>query len=200
MSDTLTAPCTYEEDIKKSRFLVYAGPVTTVSEAMGFLGAHSDLAATHNCWAYRIGQEYRFNDDGEPSGTAGRPILQAIEGQGLDRVAVLVVRWFGGIKLGAGGLVRAYGGTAAQCLRLASRSPIVETTQVSCRAMYAELAIIKARIAKYGVTVDSEVFGNEGVDLTLSIPCSVLTELEQVITDITRGQSHWQVIPPMDAP
>ena len=74
---------------------------------MRFFAANSDPEATHNCWAYKIGQEYRFNDDGEPGGTAGRPILQAIEGQGMDRVAVLVVRWFGGVKLGAGGLVRA---------------------------------------------------------------------------------------------
>jgi putative IMPACT (imprinted ancient) family translation regulator len=61
----------------------------------------------------------RFNDDGEPAGTAGRPILQAIEGQGMDRVVVVVKRWYGGIKLGAGGLMRAYGGTAAECLRRA---------------------------------------------------------------------------------
>ena len=84
---------------------------------MRFFAANSDPEATHNCWAYKIGQEYRFNDDGEPGGTAGRPILQAIEGQGMDRVAVLVVRWFGGVKLGAGGLVRAYGGCAANCGR-----------------------------------------------------------------------------------
>ncbi len=95
MTHTLTAPCSYQEDIKKSRFAAYAGPVATVEEAMRFFAEHSDPEATHNCWAYRIGQEYRFNDDGEPGGTAGRPILQAIEGQDMDRVAVLVVRWFG---------------------------------------------------------------------------------------------------------
>ena len=86
-----------------------------------------DPQATHNCWAYRIGQQYRFSDDGEPGGTAGRPILQAIEGQGFDQVVVVVTRWYGGIKLGAGGLARAYGGCAAECLRLADRVPIVES-------------------------------------------------------------------------
>src|SRR3546814_12008083 len=70
---------------------------------------------------FRSGSQYRFNDDGEPGGTAVRPILQAIEGQSCDRVAVLVLRWFGGIKLGPGGLIRAYGGAAAQCLRLADK-------------------------------------------------------------------------------
>ena len=92
----------------------------------------ADPTATHNCWAYRIGSEYRFSDDGEPAGTAGRPILAAIDGQGCDQVVVVVTRWYGGIKLGAGGLVRAYGGCAAECLRAApnagrwSRMPSVE--------------------------------------------------------------------------
>ena len=88
MTTTLTAVCSHEEDIKKSRFVAHAAPVSSIDEAMAFFAAHSDPEATHNCWAYRIGQEYRFNDDGEPGGTAGRPILQAIEGQGMDRVAL----------------------------------------------------------------------------------------------------------------
>jgi putative IMPACT (imprinted ancient) family translation regulator len=70
-------------------------------------------------------RDYRSSDDGEPAGTAGRPILAAIDGQGFDRVMVVVTRWFGGIKLGAGGLVRAYGGAAAECLRTAPRVPLV---------------------------------------------------------------------------
>lgn len=198
MSDTLIAPCSYEEDIKRSRFLVYATPVSAVSDAMVFFAHHSDPTATHNCWAYRIGQAYRFNDDGEPSGTAGRPILQAIEGQNLDRVAVLVIRWFGGIKLGAGGLVRAYGGTAAQCLRLGERAPIVETQKVFCRCNYAELPILKARIIRAGAAIEDESFGNDGVALTLIVPCSVLDALSRVVTDITRGQSNWQVVLPTE--
>lgn len=194
MSDTLLAPCAYEEDIKKSRFAAYAIPVVDISEAMAFFAQRSDPSATHNCWAYRIGQAYRFNDDGEPSGTAGRPILQAIEGQGLDRVAVLVIRWFGGTKLGAGGLVRAYGGCAAQCLRLGPRAPIIETRVVTCRCSYAELPVLKARLARVGANIDKESFGNEGVELALMVPYAVLGELERTIADITRGQSDWQVL------
>jgi len=193
MSDTLSAPCTYEEDIKKSRFAVYAAPVASVGEAMAFFAQHSDPAATHNCWAYRIGQAYRFNDDGEPGGTAGRPILQAIEGQGLDRVAVLVVRWFGGIKLGAGGLVRAYGGCAAQCLRLGPRIPIVEAATVTCRCSYAELPLLKSRIGQAGATVEAEHFDGDGVALTLVVPCTALDELARTVSDITRGRSQWHV-------
>jgi len=199
MSETLSAPCAYQEDIKKSRFAAHAAPVAGVDEAMAFFAAHSDPAATHNCWAYRIGQAYRFNDDGEPGGTAGRPILQAIEGQGLDRVAVLVVRWFGGIKLGAGGLVRAYGGCAAQCLRLGPRVPIVDTVAVSCRCGYAELPLLKARAAQAGARVDAEQFDGDGVALTLSVPRAVLDDLARTAADITRGRAQWQPLaPPAD--
>jgi len=114
---TLRAPVSVSQEIKKSKFLGHAAPVASEEEARAFLAGHSDLAANHNCWAWRIGQAYRFSDDGEPKGTAGKPILQAIDGQGLDNVAVVVTRWFGGILLGSGGLMRAYGGTAAPRLR-----------------------------------------------------------------------------------
>ena len=192
MSDTLSAPCAYHEDIKKSRFAAHAAPVASVDAAMAFFAAHSEPAATHNCWAYRIGQAYRFNDDGEPGGTAGRPILQAIEGQGLDRVAILVVRWFGGIKLGAGGLVRAYGGCAAQCLRLGPRTPIIDTVAVACRCSYAELPLLKARVAQAGARVGAEHFDGDGVALTLVVPRAALDELARTAADITRGRAQWQ--------
>src|SRR5690606_26971900 len=81
MSYTLEETARYEEIIRKSRFLALAAPVRAANEAQAFFAAHHVPDATHNCWAYRIGQEYRFNDDGEPGGTAGRPILQAIDGQ-----------------------------------------------------------------------------------------------------------------------
>lgn len=196
MSETLSAPCSYEEVIKKSRFAAYAAPVASISDAMAFFAQHSDPNATHNCWAYRIGQAYRFNDDGEPGGTAGRPILQAIEGQNIDRAAVLVVRWFGGVKLGAGGLVRAYGGCAAQCLRLGPRMPIIEVSTVTCRCTYAELPVLKARLAQAGARIDSENFDNDGASLTLAVPRAAIDELERVVRDLTRGQSQWQVMSP----
>ncbi|PYD46715.1 IMPACT family protein, partial [Novacetimonas pomaceti] len=91
-----------EREIRKSLFLAQAAPVSSADAALAFIAEVSDPDATHNCWAYRIGQSYRSDDDGEPGGTAGRPILQVIEGQGFDRTVVVVTRWFGGIKLGAG--------------------------------------------------------------------------------------------------
>ncbi|MCW3154369.1 IMPACT family protein [Achromobacter spanius] len=194
MTHTLTAPCSYQEDIKKSRFVAYAAPVATVEEAMRFFAERGDPEATHNCWAYRIGQEYRFNDDGEPGGTAGRPILQAIEGQDMDRVAVLVVRWYGGIKLGAGGLVRAYGGCAANCLRLGQRSEIVDLATVSCACGFAELALLKSRLAQAGAVVQQEDFNEDGVALCFVAPRTVISDLEVTVANITRGRSAWEVL------
>ena len=193
MTHTLAAFCTHEEDVKKSRFLAYAGPVASVSEAMALFERHGDPAATHNCWAYRIGNEYRFNDDGEPGGTAGQPILRAIDGQGLDRVAVLVVRWFGGIKLGAGGLVRAYGGCAANCLRSGERVELIATAVAHCRCGFAELAVLHARLAGMGAAVREERFDERGAALALEVPRTQLAELEQAVANITRGRGEWRL-------
>src|SRR5690625_1637 len=128
----------FEEEIKKSRFIAIAQPVSSASAAMEFFKQRSIAEARHNCWAYKVGEEYRFSDDGEPAGTAGRPILQAIEGQSCDYVAVLVIRWFGGIKLGTGGLARAYAGVTAECLRTARKRKYVPTIVITAFCPYAE--------------------------------------------------------------
>jgi len=187
---TLAQPCRHQEEIRKSRFLALAAPVESAEQALAFVREVGDPTATHNCWAYRIGQDYRFNDDGEPGGTAGRPILQAIEGQEMDRVAVVVTRWFGGIKLGAGGLVRAYGGTAAECLRRAERMPIVAMARLGLRCDFAELALLKARLKDLQAEVEHETFGIDGVELQLRLPDSRVAEARLRISDISRGRSE----------
>jgi uncharacterized YigZ family protein len=186
---TLVDACRHVEEIKKSRFLALAAPVASAEQALVLLREASDPTATHNCWAYRIGQDYRFNDDGEPGGTAGRPILQAIEGQEMDRVVVVVTRWFGGIKLGAGGLVRAYGGTAAECLRRAERVPIVAMARLGLHCDFAELALLKARLKELQAEVEHEAFGAEGVELQLRLPESRVAEAQLRIGDISHGRS-----------
>jgi len=186
---TLAARCRHQQDIRKSRFLAIAEPVASGEQALAFLREIADPTATHNCWAYRIGQDYRFNDDGEPGGTAGRPILQAIEGQQMDRVMVVVTRWYGGIKLGAGGLARAYGGTAAECLRLAERVPLVAMARLGVHCDFADLALLKARLKDLQADVERETFGTDGVELQLCLPDSHVAEARQRISDLTRGRS-----------
>ena len=181
----------YEEDIKKSRFLALAAPVNTAAEAMSFLEQHSVPDATHNCWAYKIGDEYRFNDDGEPGGTAGRPMLQAIEGQDCDRVVVLVIRWYGGVKLGTGGLMRAYGGVAASCLRLAPKSPIVPLQTIQCSCEYSDSDIVRSRFAQFDAQVLNETFGPTGVEWSLALPLDQVSAFEQTFSNLTRGQGFW---------
>ena len=84
----LLAPCDYREEIRKSRFLAQARAISSAADAQAFIEQVSDPGASHNCWAWKIGQQYRFSDDGEPGGTAGRPILAAIEAQGLSLIHI----------------------------------------------------------------------------------------------------------------
>ncbi|RLN03824.1 IMPACT family member in pol 5' [Panicum miliaceum] len=106
-----------EREIKRSKFIAIAAPVPNERAALAFLDEVKDPKATHNCWAYKLGEQFRYNDDGEPSSTAGKPIYSAIISSGIDMIMVVVIRYFGGIKLGTGGLVRAYGGVASECLK-----------------------------------------------------------------------------------
>ena len=125
---TLKDPASFEETIKKSRFIAHAACVTSQAESLDFYESVIDPQATHNCWAWRVNFQVRSSDDGEPSGTAGRPMLNVIERRNLENVMVVVTRYFGGIKLGVGGLVRAYSGSTAKCL---DRAGIVELFPMS---------------------------------------------------------------------
>ena len=127
---------TEKQTIQKSVFLAYVKGVDTVEEAREFYQeiAKKHYDATHNCYAYVVDDKMKFSDDGEPQGTAGMPILQVIQKQNLNRVCVVVTRYFGGIKLGAGGLVRAYSSTAALGLDVAEKVHVkpCQLVQISC--------------------------------------------------------------------
>ena len=125
MSDhyrTIAAPVEFRQKIERSEFLGIAFPVSSEPSFLDELAAISKrhFDATHHCWAFRLRDRARSSDAGEPSGTAGKPILNAIESADLFELGVVVVRWYGGIKLGTGGLSRAYRDTASSTLRLAT--------------------------------------------------------------------------------
>lgn len=185
---TLAAHCSHQVEIKKSRFLANAAPVSSVDEAMAFVRKASATDTNHNCWAYRVGQDYRFNDSGEPSGSAGKPILAAIDGHDLDGVAAVVTRWFGGIKLGIGGLMRAYGGAAAECMRQGEHIAIIPTTQLILECSYTSLPIIKSRLQPMQADIRHEDFGAHGVCLQLALPDEHINTLRQLLADVTHGQ------------
>lgn len=191
---TLAAPAEARQEIKKSRFIAHAAPIDSEAAAKAFLAAKSDPGANHNCWAWRLGQSYRFSDDGEPSGTAGKPILAVIDGQDLDGVVVVVTRWFGGILLGSGGLVRAYGGTAGLCLRDAEKSPLIAKTTGQLDCVFSDLSRLQARLgAIAGLEILSQDFTDTGATLTLSFPTSETKMLAQLVNDFTSGKSALRV-------
>ena len=188
MPDTLATPVSHSLEIKHSRFIAHAAPIPHAAAALEFLQQVAVVDATHNCWAYRYGNEYRSSDDGEPAGTAGRPILAAIDGQGYDRIAVVVTRWYGGIKLGAGGLVRAYGGTAAECLRLAQRSPLVPMTERILQCGFEDMGIVHTLLGSAGAEKLDEQFLPEGLRLHVRLPADRLDALAIRLRDATRDR------------
>jgi len=191
---TLTAPARFAQEVRKSSFVANAASCATPQAALAFIAASGDAAATHNCWAYRIGQQYRFSDDGEPAGTAGKPILAAIDGQGMDQTAVVVTRWFGGIKLGAGGLVRAYGGCAAECLRTAAKQPLIETMEVEFALPFASLPLLHARLAEMGANKTGETFVGDGALIRLRVPASRLSDLRDLVRNLSRGRAQVRLL------
>ncbi|MQQ99668.1 IMPACT family protein [Glaciimonas soli] len=188
MSATLLTLCQYREEIRKSRFLAQAAPISSAEEAQAFISQYSDLTASHNCWAWKCGQQYRFSDAGEPSGTAGRPILAAIETQDWDQCVIVVTRWYGGIQLGTGGLARAYGGSAAKCLQLAERCEIIQRQRVTFHCSFALLPVLKARVMELNALIESETFDAHGAQMILAVPDDVLPALQQMLADLSRGQ------------
>jgi len=185
---TISKPCRYEREIKKSRFIATAAPVESPARAMDFIERTGELQATHNCWAYRIGNDYRFSDDGEPAGTAGRPILGAIEKQGLDRVAVVVTRYFGGTKLGAGGLARAYLGTAAECLRSAAKREVRDKATVRFEADFDATGAVHAAVERIGARIIRERYTDSGIDAEIQVDENSVESLKEALLQATRGK------------
>jgi uncharacterized YigZ family protein len=193
----LVQPATAEQVIKKSRFLATAIHVASEDEAKAALAEHGQTDATHNCWAWRIGAAYRFSDDGEPSGTAGKPILAAIDGQSIDKVLVIVTRWFGGVLLGSGGLVRAYGGTAAMCLRGAELVEMKPSVDGHFHLEFSDLALVKAKLAAFkDLQILEERFGASGADIIARIVETDVEAVSRLVSDLTSGRSEVSFEPP----
>lgn len=185
---TLISPYTLTEEIKKSRFIVNASPINTIEQANEFISKVSEPDATHNCWAWKLGQQYRFSDDGEPTSTAGRPILAAIEGQSCDNVVVVVTRYFGGIKLGTGGLMRAYGGSASHCLQQAPLTPII--LRVSCQfaCLYNEWPILENRLKEADAIIEEQSFNATDIQVVIAITEDKITTINELVVNLTRGR------------
>ena len=190
MPDTLAAAVHHSLEIKHSRFIAHAAPIGDASDALAFLQHVAVPDATHNCWAYRHGNDYRSSDDGEPAGTAGRPILAAIDGQGFDRIMVVVIRWYGGIKLGAGGLVRAYTDAVAQALLGADKRPLRRLSTLACAVPYALEGLLRRELAAAGAVLQAVEHGSL-VRLAFSIDDGAAPALRARIDHATQGRAGW---------
>lgn len=189
------------DKIKGSRFLAAAAPVPGRDAAESFLEElrQTYRDATHNCWAYRLapppggsaGPEERSSDDGEPSGTAGRPILREIAGRDLVGVAVVVTRYYGGTKLGTGGLVRAYGAAAAAVLDDAAtvERPVVEPLRL--RFDYGFTGPVQGVLAAHGLEPVRADYGAD-VAFELAVPVEATTEVRKALRDATQGEAAFE--------
>ncbi|NAX19199.1 MULTISPECIES: YigZ family protein [unclassified Vibrio] len=149
-------PTQFEEEIKKSLFITYLAHTPSVDAAKAFVAQiktkHSD--ARHNCWGFVAGRPedsmlWGFSDDGEPSGTAGKPILAQLAGSSVGELTAVVTRYYGGIRLGTGGLVKAYGGGVQQALKLLQTIEKKITTKLSLTLDYGFVPIAQSIIAQY---------------------------------------------------
>jgi uncharacterized YigZ family protein len=162
---TLAAPAEARFREKASTFLAWAAPASSEDEARAVLAERERLHwdATHNCSAWVVrGGVRRANDAGEPSGSAGAPILTAIEGAGLTDCVVVVTRWYGGTKLGVGGLVRAYGDAAAQALAAAPRRTGTEAVRLRVRYPYAHTAAVMRALERAGAQQVEHGYADSG--------------------------------------
>lgn len=151
--------------IKKSRFLANVAPVTSEGEAWAFIArVRSEHAeATHNCFAFKAGSAQRMSDDGEPSGTAGRPIFEVLDKQGLFDTVVVVTRYFGGTLLGAGGLVRAYSQAAVAGVEAAGTARAIPAADLRLKLDYSLLGKVQYLVQQRGALILNTEFGQEVV-------------------------------------
>jgi uncharacterized YigZ family protein len=185
---TLKSTASFEETIKKSRFIGHAAVVSSQPESLDFYESVIDPQASHNCWAWRINFQARSSDDGEPSGTAGRPILNVIERRDLENVMVVVTRYFGGIKLGVGGLVRAYSGTTGKCLDRAGIVELFPMANYTIKAGFEWAASVHGLLDQFSAEKMEESYENDGQVLKIRCRESDFGKLAAGLRDASRGQ------------
>ena len=189
------ASADFEE--KRSVFIGYAKPVKTEAEAMEFVkkirGKHGD--ARHNVFAYTLGGGVtaRYSDDGEPQGTAGIPVLDVLRKSGVDDACIVVTRYFGGILLGAGGLVRAYSAAAKMALDAAEIATFEPYTEFSLTCTYPEYQKISAELPRFSAIIDDTDYA-DNVTVKFAIKSDKNQQLTDRICEMTAGKSIPQII------
>ncbi|QIW16822.1 YigZ family protein [Pasteurellaceae bacterium RH1A] len=181
------AQVVFEEEIKKSRFITYLRPTQGLEEAKAFWAEIKTLhpTARHHCWATVAGspqdsQQYGFSDDGEPSGTAGKPMLSYLLGSGLGEVSVVVVRYYGGILLGTGGLVRAYGNGVKEALKQVEKICKILRKSYRLQCDYDQFQPLQHLFQEWQIELEEQAFG-EKIDLVLGIKPDEIEDFGKVL-------------------
>ncbi|MDO5536266.1 MAG: YigZ family protein [Desulfovibrionaceae bacterium] len=181
--------------IRRSRFLTHIARASSPDEARAFVELmrvrHAD--ATHNCWAFNAGPpgstaQIGASDDGEPHGTAGRPMLGVLLHGDVGEICCVVTRWFGGIKLGTGGLVRAYQDCVAGCLDTLPRAMRVSLAKLAVEIGYADNERVRRLLARHGASVTSEEYGAD-ILLEIGIPGPAVQDFTRELADLTSGSA-----------
>lgn len=188
-----SAAISVSEEVKKSRFITLLAPTCGVEAAKAFIQQvrEEHPAARHHCWAFVAGapddsQQLGFSDDGEPSGTAGKPILAQLMGSGVGEITAVVVRYYGGIKLGTGGLVKAYGSGVQQALKQLIVSHKVLQAEYTLQCDYAQLALIESLLQQSEGRIVHGEYGAT-VRLHLSLPATGVEVFGSRLRDLSRG-------------
>lgn len=189
---TLARPVHHELVVKKSRFLACVQPVADRAAALAVVAQlrAGHPAAAHVCWALLAGGQSAANDDGEPGGTAGRPMLEVLRRQELEGCLATVVRYFGGIKLGAGGLVRAYTDAVAQALLGAEKQPLVRIVHLACAVPYALEGRVRRALEAAGAALGEVRHGDEVV-LHFALPEGSAVSLRAALDEAGQGALRW---------
>jgi len=193
MPQTIAAPAHSELLIKKSRFIACVQPVvdrTTAQQVVAQLRAEHPAAA-HVCWALLAGGQSAAVDDGEPSGTAGRPMLEVLRHQDLEGVLATVVRYYGGVKLGAGGLVRAYTDAVAQALLRGCKVAIVRQLSLCCEVPYALEGFVRRELDNHHAILNQVEHGAQ-VTLTFTLPEAGAASLVTRVNETCAGRALWR--------
>lgn len=192
MSFTLSCPAHSDLTIKKSRFIGCVQPMPDRASAQAHVEAlwKQHPGAAHICWALMAGGQSAAVDDGEPGGTAGRPMLDVLRHHDLEGVQATVVRYFGGIKLGAGGLVRAYTDAIAQALLVAEKVPLQRMVTLQCLVPYALEGLLRREIEAAGATLVDVQHGSL-VTLQLRLPQAHAPDFMQRVNDHGQGRVGW---------
>lgn len=193
---TLAAPVHSERIIKKSRFIGCVQPMSDRAGAQKVVAAlwAQHPGARHVCWALLAGGQSAAVDDGEPSGTAGRPMLDVLRHQDLEGVLATVVRYFGGVKLGAGGLVRAYTDAVAQALLQAEKVPIVRLATLRCVVPYAMEGLLRRELDAAGASLLAVTHG-QAVELCFNLPEDAAAALRARLGEAGQGRIEWLAVP-----